>query len=586
MKLLFYSLHTEKQTTSRLSQTSFPNVILERHSQDLPNQYKEYMSEFWYTAKALKNSKVWFSTPTGGILGEVGVTTFRNVIGENYLSHSSEYTKPPSIETVRQWFPTIGYGEAIEAKGTLKKSLLSPREKVVPYPRFLSLLIEHKMEGYGNDEVTLNLTQIFSVHNWALKANQPEGSPFTDHIKKKSSSAKDSNLSQPLAFTLVVAGLHKEDQQATGGPTSLGVTSKEGAYPQLSSVVSTSLSKPVYLASTILHSKSTSGHDASVTSTTKADPGKTNPNDLVSQQQGIVKGNKTISFDHIFAGTDPHVFVDKTKSASEWLETIYTKPSTEKGANSIENEIEYAEGEFNTSPDLSSSDETKTEIKLEDLTKLVLNLEVDFMDLNSPKDDQPINVEEEEEQDFHAKKTLNSKLVKEKDAVETKAALFKAKLSFLNVEQLTEILVKSLKHELSKLLSSHDFSSSLPTKLKELPSKFSELTREIKELKKHVHELEIELHGNLKEIPTKLEKFSSTISSLTTQVFELKTLQWELPAEFCVVPRQMSSVQAKIKTLDALPSLLTKVTEALDRFAQVVEQASQKASGQGVPLVG
>nr|GEX45357.1 hypothetical protein [Tanacetum cinerariifolium] len=37
----------------------------------LPNQYKEYLSKFWYTDKVLKNSKVWFSTPIRGILGEV-----------------------------------------------------------------------------------------------------------------------------------------------------------------------------------------------------------------------------------------------------------------------------------------------------------------------------------------------------------------------------------------------------------------------------------------------------------------------------------------------------------------------------------
>ncbi|GKD11518.1 hypothetical protein Tco_1195925, partial [Tanacetum coccineum] len=146
----------------------------------------------------------------------------------------------------------------------------------------------------------------------------------TGHSVKEtqSSSAKDTNQSQPPASTPVVAGMHKEVQQATGGPTSLGVTSEEGANPQLSSVVSASLTKPVYSASTILHSESASGHDASATSTAEADPGKTNPNDSVSQQQGIVKGTKTISFDHIFVGTDPHVLVEKTKSASEGLETV------------------------------------------------------------------------------------------------------------------------------------------------------------------------------------------------------------------------------------------------------------------------
>ncbi|GKC95638.1 hypothetical protein Tco_1161080, partial [Tanacetum coccineum] len=40
------------------------------------------------------------------------------------------------------------------------------REKVVPYTRFLSLLMMHKMkEGYGDGELTLYPTQVFSVNN-------------------------------------------------------------------------------------------------------------------------------------------------------------------------------------------------------------------------------------------------------------------------------------------------------------------------------------------------------------------------------------------------------------------------------------
>nr|GEW07996.1 hypothetical protein [Tanacetum cinerariifolium] len=146
--------------------------------------------------------------------------------------------------------------------------------------------------------------------------------------------------------------------------------------------------------------------------------------------------------------------------------------------------------------------------------------------------------------------TLNHKLVKQKEEAETEDALLKAKPSFLNVEQLIEILVNYLKPELSKLLSSHDFSNSLPTELKELLSKFKDITREIIELKKYVEKLEIELPWDLKEIPTKLEKFSST---------------------------------AKIKTLDAFPSLLTKVTKALDRFVQAIKAASHLFGDQSIP---
>ncbi|GKG03566.1 hypothetical protein Tco_0311202, partial [Tanacetum coccineum] len=44
------------------------------------------------------------------------------------------------------------------------------------------------------------------------------------------------------------------------------------------------------------------------------------------------------------------------------------------------------------------------------------------------------------------------------------------------------------------------------------------LSGEIKELKKHVRDMEIELTGDLKEILTKLEIFTSTIFSLSSQV--------------------------------------------------------------------
>ncbi|GKD59947.1 hypothetical protein Tco_1297456 [Tanacetum coccineum] len=133
--------------------------------------------------------------------------------------------------------------------------------------------------------------------------------------------------------------------------------------------------------------------------------------------------------------------------------------------------------------------------------------------------------------------------------------------------QLKELLVKSLKIEFSNILSAHDFSSSLPTKMKDLPSKFDELTEEVKGLKKQVHELEIELPGDLKEISTKLEDFIKTVTSLTSQVTELKTLQWELPVEFLLLPIHVESVQAKLKTLDTLLSLLLNVIKSLNKFA-------------------
>ncbi|GJS38495.1 hypothetical protein Tco_0563538 [Tanacetum coccineum] len=397
------------------------------------NMHKEYLSEFWYTAKSLKNLKVSFLTPTDGIYGEVGVNIFRNAIGAHYLPYSSEYVAPPSIDIVRQWFLTIGYGEGVSAKGTLRNSLLPLR---------------------------------WSVNNWALKPNQPEGPPFTAHMlaicaaakpvvfkapkplpmlrvsqggsskaptgskighlkrKKKSILAIDSNLSWTSASTPVVAEMHKEDKQATGDPKYLRVTSEERANPQLSS-----------------------GYDASADSTVEADPRIYAPSDSIPQQQGMDKGIKNTSFDHISAGTSPHVLVDKTQSASKGLET--------------------------------------------DLAKLMPNVKAGFIDLDSLEDDPIIVVDESDDDEDDKREEVHTT-----SSVETKDA--------------------SVPNPPSP--------SSLPTELKELPSKFNELTEEVKWLKKQVHELEIELPVDLKDIPTKLEDFNKTVISLASQVAELKTL--------------------------------------------------------------
>ncbi|GJW23670.1 putative reverse transcriptase domain-containing protein [Tanacetum coccineum] len=74
----------------------------------------------------------------------------------------------------------------------------------------------------------------------------------TSQSKKEnqSSSAKDKSPSHPSPPTPVVGEMHKEAQQAVGGPTYLRTTSEEGAHPQLSS-----------------------GHDASADSISEVDPG-------------------------------------------------------------------------------------------------------------------------------------------------------------------------------------------------------------------------------------------------------------------------------------------------------------------------
>ncbi|GJU99750.1 hypothetical protein Tco_1329021 [Tanacetum coccineum] len=149
------------------------------------------------------------------------------------------------------------------------------------------------------------------------------------------------------------------------------------------------------------------------------------------------------------------------------------------------------------------------------------------------------------------------KLEAKKNKVEAEAALLKTQTSFSNVEQLKELLVKSLKTEFSNILFAHDFSSSLPVELYDLPSQFDELTEEVKGLKKQVHELEIELPRELKEIPTKLEDFTKTITSLTSQV---------------------ASLQAKLNTLDALPDQSVPSTGQADTISAEGEKNTNQAT--------
>nr|GEZ64186.1 hypothetical protein [Tanacetum cinerariifolium] len=85
-------------------------------------------------------------------------------------------------------------------------------ENIVPYLRFISLLLEHMAPKYDNKELTINHTQ-----------------------ETKSSLAMDTGPSHPSPPIPVVGEMHKEAQQAAGGRTSLGDTSKDGANPQLSS---------------------------------------------------------------------------------------------------------------------------------------------------------------------------------------------------------------------------------------------------------------------------------------------------------------------------------------------------------------
>nr|GEY99703.1 hypothetical protein [Tanacetum cinerariifolium] len=186
------------------------------------------------------------------------------------------------------------YGEAVPTKETLKKSLLPPRwsltneinidyanifwediiiklnqnhrDKVVPYTKFLYLLMIHKMkEGYGDRELTLYPTQVFSVNNWALKPNKPEEPSFIDYM-----------MAIYVADMPVVFKAPKTFSKAE----SVSKGTKPGAKPGHKKLPTSS--KQSFMSS----SDKTKGNDASAVFTTEADPRKSAPSDFVPQQQG------------------------------------------------------------------------------------------------------------------------------------------------------------------------------------------------------------------------------------------------------------------------------------------------------------
>ncbi|GJV23492.1 hypothetical protein Tco_1376187 [Tanacetum coccineum] len=306
-----------------------------------PTQYKEYLCEFWYTAKTLDDSKIWVSTPR---------------------AKSGPRRKQSSNHTS-------------ESKTEASKSKTGQSDK-----------------------------------------------------ETQSSSTKDKSPSHPSPSTPVVGEMHKDAQQADGGPTSLGATNEEGAHPQLSSADSIA----------------------------EADPGKSAPNDFIPSQQGMDEGTKNYSIDHIFAWANLSFLIDKTKSAGDGLKTAHIDLGTNEK---------------------SRSDEISKKINLENLSDLMKDTRSAFFTLDSSQNEPIIvskereEVETEKDKDTHAtshdvhKDTLVShppspksaqiqelmaqvhllqsqkdKLEHQKAKAEAKVNALKAKPSYLDINQLTELL--------------------------------------------------------------------------------------------------------------------------------------------------
>ncbi|GJU01138.1 hypothetical protein Tco_1111476 [Tanacetum coccineum] len=574
---LFYPEHTNKEYFKCVFDF-ISKCCLRKPFTKSPNMYQEYLAEFWYSAKSLENSKISFSIPICGIYGEVGLNTFRNAIGSHYLSHSSEYVAPPSIDVVRKWFPTIGYGEEVSTKGSLRKSLLPPRWRLLM--AYIIKCLGGKTGGF--DQITnKDAIMMYSLGNgihidyanifWEdiilkmkkkqrEKPDQPEEPPFTAHMLAICA------LDKPVVFKALKTSLRAESvsqgakpgaktghnklatsskqpfvsskEKTKGGSSKAPVGSQTGhskRRKESSSAMDSDPSRPLVSTpmDTELHKEDQqeTGHDILADFTTEADPGLIAPNDFIPPQQ------------------------DQTKSVSEGLETVLTQPITEKGSSStaIHGDKEEASTAIH-----GDKEEASSIIKLEDLAKLVPQIQPSFKDLDSPKDDHVIIIDESDEdepntetEDTSVPRSSSPKssqiqelknqvlilqsqkhnLELEKNKAEAKVALLKAQPLFPNMGQLNELL--------------------------DLLFKFNELTKEIKRLKTQVHELEIKLQKELKEIPTKLEDFTKTATSLTSQVAELKTLY-----------------------------LLLNVTKSLNKFVEVLESTSIKARDQSVPSAG
>ncbi|GKE91983.1 hypothetical protein Tco_1573078, partial [Tanacetum coccineum] len=139
----------------------------------------------------------------------------------------------------------------------------------------------------------------------------------------------------------------------------------------------------------------------------EADPGKSDPKDFLSQQQG----------------------------------TVQPEPETKKGST---DEL------FGMDSDKDNQSSADLDLPKDGLPLLILS-----------KDEDEIQIE------THAKT---------EDTSVPPAPPYPKSIQIQELtNQLTKLLVNSLKPELAKLLTNHDFSTSIPIELKDLPSKLSKL---------------------------------------------------------------------------------------------------------------
>nr|GEV45333.1 retrovirus-related Pol polyprotein from transposon TNT 1-94 [Tanacetum cinerariifolium] len=349
------------------------------------------------------------------------------------------------------------------------------REKVVPYPRFISLLLEYMMLEYDHEDLTINPTQVFSFLNWALKPNQHKGPPFTDHMKAIC------NIDVP-----VESQAPKTSSQTKKVPQRKKPRAKSGLRRKQSLKHISESQTEASKSKTGQSDKDTQSSSAKDKSLSHASPSTPVVGEMHKEAQQQV-------------GTNPSVLVDKTKSIRDGLKTAHTDSGTNEE---------------------SRADENLKKIKLEDLLNLMKDTRSTFLTLDSSQDEPIIILDESKKEEttkdedthttsYDVPEDTSEKLEQQKEKIEAKVTSLKARPSYPDINQITKLM--GIDIELP------DDLNDIPTKLETFTSTVSSPMSQVVKLKTLKWELPAEVLAlpiQILSVQAKLQTLDSLLSLL------------------------------------------------------------------------
>ncbi|GKC38858.1 hypothetical protein Tco_1051242 [Tanacetum coccineum] len=98
--------------------------------------------------------------------------------------------------------------------------------------------------------------------------------------------------------------------------------------------------------------------------------------------------------------------------------------------------------------------------------------------------------------------------------------------------------------------------------------------------------MQVDFPAYILEILTKLNEFTNALSALTSKIEKLEGFKLELLVDLHSLPSHLSNVTSQVvnlKVLDVITNIMNKVTASLERFADDISSASQRAESSGVP---